>query len=372
MKHTVVEWKRTVKIMRKPFARYCKEVMTIVIVGDILSSCATIISGTKADITIDGNVDEPVTITTSEAVYHDVMLPTTVKVKRRHLGGQHIRITSENHAFNDIVLQKSINEWSILSACSYLVPLGIDMLTSAVNSPQQKRFFITSSGPSSVADSLHYVTQEQERIAAKVLPAKYHRHELSGGVGFGSNQSDHATHSMTNNFMARYHLDYQGECGDLFGDSYVFADLEYHYRMNRKWDLGALAAWGLSREAFWDGNRDAMEIIDKTGTEWCRYFVIAPSVRYTWYESPGNRYYSRVALGLMRHHLSFHYDEYLIDTEGHRCECTFTDSYNDIRWRMAWHVTVFGINVGVDTFRFFGELGYGCLGVVRFGLSFGL
>ena len=351
--------------------------MTTVMACVMLSSCATIISGTKADIMIAGNVDEPVTITTSETVYPDVELPVMVKVKRRHLGGQHIRITSENYAFHDIVLQKSVNEWSILSAIWSFVPLGIDLLTNAVSNPIQKSFFITPSGQISVADSLHradslhQVALGQARKAAKALPVKYRRHELNGGIGFGSNQADHATHSMINSCMERYHLEYEGECGDIFGESYVLANVEYHYRLNRKWDIGALAAWGLSREAFSGVYLGEAPMKDRIGSESSRYFVVAPSARYTWREWPNSRCYSLVALGLMRHHLAFHCDEYLLDSEYHQHERSFTDNYSDIRWRMAWHVTAIGANSGAGPFRFFGELGYGCLGVVRLGVSLG-
>lgn len=361
----------------KRLARYLAVMMTAVTVGVMLSSCATIISGTKADIIIDGNVDEPVTITTSEAVYPDVSLPTMVKVKRRHLGGQHIRITSDSYAFNDIVLQRSINEWSLLDWFGSLVPLGIDLLTNAVSTPMQNSFFVTPVGHSSVADSIykadsiHHAALEQARRAARTLPAKYRRHELSGGIGFGANQADHATSSMINSCMERYRLEYDGECFDIFGDSYLFANLEYHYRLNRKWDIGALAAWGLSRESFISSYSSEMPVNDGIGSEACRYFVAAPSVRFTWYESPSSRCYSRVALGLMRHHLSFHYSELQPDAERNQTDYSVTDRYSDIRWRMAWQATVVGGSVGTDAFRFFGELGYGCLGVVRMGLSIG-
>ena len=64
-------------------------------------------SGTRADIMIDGDVDEPLTILSSHAEYQDVTLPTIVEVKRKHLDGQHIQITSEHHTFDDIVLEKA-------------------------------------------------------------------------------------------------------------------------------------------------------------------------------------------------------------------------------------------------------------------------
>ena len=48
-------------------------------------------------ITINGDVPEPVTIETEETAYIDVTLPALVKVKRHHIDGQRIKITSENY-----------------------------------------------------------------------------------------------------------------------------------------------------------------------------------------------------------------------------------------------------------------------------------
>ena len=58
-----------------------------VLLAMCFSSCATMFSGTKADIFIEGDVDEPVTINSSAGVYKDVTLPTLVEVKRRQLNG---------------------------------------------------------------------------------------------------------------------------------------------------------------------------------------------------------------------------------------------------------------------------------------------
>ena len=41
-----------------------------------------------------------------------------------------------------------------------------------------------------------------------------------------------------------------------------------------------------------------------------------------------------------------------------------------MKWRMAYQMTALGVAFGGDNFHFFGELGYGSLGVVRLGLGF--
>jgi hypothetical protein len=59
-----------------------------------LSSCATIVSGGAPSITINGNVNEPVNITTTKQTYSSVTLPAVVQVDRHKLDGQRIKITS--------------------------------------------------------------------------------------------------------------------------------------------------------------------------------------------------------------------------------------------------------------------------------------
>jgi hypothetical protein len=130
-------------------------VLVLLISAMLCSSCATIISGSTADIHIDGKVDEPLTVVTTHGEYQDLSLPATVKVKRRSLDGQHIQISSPSYAFSDIVLRKSVNPWSVLDAFLYGVPLVVDLMTNAASVPAQNRFYVTPDAPRSQADSLH-------------------------------------------------------------------------------------------------------------------------------------------------------------------------------------------------------------------------
>lgn len=65
---------------------------TIAFASVLLSSCATIVSGGAPSITINGNVTEPVTITTEKETYPKVSLPAVVKVNRHQND-----ITVHNH-----------------------------------------------------------------------------------------------------------------------------------------------------------------------------------------------------------------------------------------------------------------------------------
>lgn len=109
----------------------------------LLSSCATIISGTTPSIHIDGNNPEPVTITTSYQTYENVNLPQVVKVKRKKLDGQRIQITSPNYNYRDIVLKKTINGWTFANILlGGVIGWAVDLGTNAVSNPQQDTFFV--------------------------------------------------------------------------------------------------------------------------------------------------------------------------------------------------------------------------------------
>ena len=120
-------------------------IATVVAMATIqLSSCATIVSGGAPKIMINGDVPEPVTIETEEAAYIDVTLPALVKVKRHHLDGQRIKIRSENYEYNDIMLRKTLNAWTLGNILiGGLIGWGVDLGTNCVSKPAQTEFTIT-------------------------------------------------------------------------------------------------------------------------------------------------------------------------------------------------------------------------------------
>ncbi|MBO4607277.1 MAG: hypothetical protein J5682_05210 [Prevotella sp.] len=355
----------------------------------IFTSCATMFSGTKADIFIDGDMDEPVTISSSAGEYKDVTLPTLVEVKRRQLNGQHIHVTSEHHVFDDIVLEKTFNEWALVSALVYGTPFFIDLMTNAVSKPKYDQFYITPLDSLPAADSLHRKrplvmvstmdAHTRARLRGQQLPTKYPRHEINVSLGLGSNQADRSTKRFVDDIIQPLDMGREGECGDIFGDSYFVGKLEYHYRLNRKWDIGAMAAWGISSESY--TNRyyymDEQHENETPGTytdgySKCRSFSFAPSVRYTWYETRTYRLFSRVSLGMMRNHFKFDMEEWREGNENmSRGSIIREESIDKTKWRMAYQLSPIGIIVGGSSpLRFVAEVGYGCLGVCNIGLAF--
>ena len=126
-------------------AKFFKTIFMLAIAPTLLTSCATIVSGGSPKITIDGNVHEPVTITTTKQIYSNVTLPYIVKVNRHKLDGQRIYIQSENTRYKDVVLEKSTNGWAwgniLLGG---LIGWGIDLCTNCVSKPRQTHFYINA------------------------------------------------------------------------------------------------------------------------------------------------------------------------------------------------------------------------------------
>ena len=351
------------------------------------SSCATMFSGTKADIFIDGDVDEPVTINSSAGEYNDVTLPTLVEVNRRHLDGQHIHVTSEHHSFDDIVLERTFNGWALVSAFVYGAPFFIDLMTNAVSKPRYDQFFIVPMDSPAAADTLRRKRptvmistmdfDTRAKVRGRELPMKYPRHEFNVTIGVGPNQADHSTERFVDGFILPMHMETDTECGDLFGDSYIVGKMEYHYRLNRKWDIGALAAWGRSSESYTDyyhvleQNQQDNPGITTNGYSECRSFSLAPSVRYTWYETRTYRLFSRVSMGMMRQRLQFDTEGWHYGDENKPYRTLFRDeSTKKTQWRMAYQLSPIGMSVGAGPLRFVVEVGYGCLGVCNIGLGF--
>lgn len=122
-----------------------KTAIIAAILPTLLLSCASIFSGGSPKITIDGNVSEPVTITTSKEVYSNVRLPYVVKVNRHKLKGQRIYVQSATTRYKDIVLEKKVNGWAFANILIGGVPgFAVDLATNAVSKPKEKYFYIFS------------------------------------------------------------------------------------------------------------------------------------------------------------------------------------------------------------------------------------
>ena len=76
----------------------------------LLTSCATIISGTQATIILDGDVREPLTVTTPTDTLDSLSLPATINLLRRDLN-KPLKLTSPSYDYADIIPGRKTNPW---------------------------------------------------------------------------------------------------------------------------------------------------------------------------------------------------------------------------------------------------------------------
>lgn len=119
------------------------KMMFLTATGLMFTSCATILSGGSPKVTIDGNISEPVTITTAKQVYENVTLPCVVKVNRHKIDEQRIQVRSATQRYSDVVLTKKINgvTWANI-LLGGLIGWGIDLCTNCVSKPEQTMFYV--------------------------------------------------------------------------------------------------------------------------------------------------------------------------------------------------------------------------------------
>ena len=117
-----------------------RKLVTILSVAVLSSSCATIFCGTKAKVTFNSNIKEPVTLTIDGRKYRDVTFPYTTKVDRGY-DETIVKAEAENYQTETIYIDKKFNPVSIINLTDIL-GWGIDLATGAVTKPEHKNYEI--------------------------------------------------------------------------------------------------------------------------------------------------------------------------------------------------------------------------------------
>lgn len=208
------------------------------------------------------------------------------------------------------------------------------------------------------------------------------RHEFSMGFGVGNNMADKKVNDVVDHYLETYHMESEMGCSDFVGDSHITLSFEYHYRLNQRWAVGCIAGWGISKESY-DGIEEhgaaPHSYLAKYGSEQSRIFYIAPSVRYSWLTTMRGhmQLYSRAALGTIRQHMIFDYQQAASDGRLYTAfeDDTQRDEYrhehfDEVKWRSAYQLTPVGIDLGNRFIHFYSELGYGFQGVFTIGTRF--
>ena len=82
-----------------------KPFITLICVGLLMSSCASIFCGSKAKVTFDGEISEEATLTIDGLKHTNVTFPYTTKI-RRGFDETVVKIESPNYTASPIIINK--------------------------------------------------------------------------------------------------------------------------------------------------------------------------------------------------------------------------------------------------------------------------
>lgn len=117
-----------------------KPFITLICIGVLLSSCASIFCGSKAKVTFDGEIPEEATLTIDGLKHTNVTFPYTTKI-RRGFDETVVKIESPNYTAAPIIINKNFNAVSVINLLDVL-GWGIDAATGAMTKPEFKFYQI--------------------------------------------------------------------------------------------------------------------------------------------------------------------------------------------------------------------------------------
>ena len=207
---------------------------------------------------------------------------------------------------------------------------------------------------------------------------RFKRHEIDLSLGFGSSTGTQYEH-FTSDMIRQYRL--SAIWKDFRFNTITAFNAGYQYSLTDKWSVGIDLGKGGYSDVYnypvtIDNPTDVREPLAHFSTDIyptdvhqplahfsTDIYYALPVVRRHWYQKR-NRYigaYSQVAFGLVYQHNSF--------GPNSKDDDTYQD-YHEYSCRPAYQFTFLGVEIG-RRYRshFYWELGYGCLGVFRFGLK---
>ena len=314
----------------------------------LFSSCATIVTGSQAELTIDGNVDGPVTIQTSSETYRQVSLPRSIQVPRRTLKDS-ITLTVDSAESVSWVPGERLNNWfwgNLLGPG--LVGMLIDGITMNAERPRFDTFFVQQQ------DSLgkRMLTVESYPLP-KSRVSRFYRHEMGLSLGFVSNVGERRMDRAGDFLEQRLGYTSDALC-NYFGP--VSLGLHYSYYLNRQWAVGFeyAYAYGYSPYSKWN---------EETLVGYCdvrmHSHLLMAALKWQWLDYAPLVFYSKTAFGLQHRHVYCSFDNNAVPS----------DTPDDKRWLPAYQISPLCMELGRNRVRFFMELGYGNQGVFSMGIN---
>lgn len=127
--------KKTTNIMKR-----LSFIVLAFICSVMLTSCATIFCGSKAQVIFESDVDEPVTLTIDGRKHTNVTFPYSTKIDRG-FDETIVKVEAPSYQTETIVIDKKFNPVSIINLCEVL-GWGIDAATGAMMKPEYKWYQI--------------------------------------------------------------------------------------------------------------------------------------------------------------------------------------------------------------------------------------
>ena len=197
--------------------------------------------------------------------------------------------------------------------------------------------------------------------------AKQYHHELRLSANIGNRMDKTSYRQMYDQTCRTLSLEEYDTwyCGIGFATNFS-ASLSYFYHFSQQWALGIIGGTGEQpfEELAYTPQQTAP---DRSAQEYAGYikatsWFVMPTAKFHWAFFDSSRLYSKAALGGLSQHNFFH------------AERPFQPaSKPDKRtWRLAYQLSLLGIEAGKGHLRGFGEVGFGMEGIVNFGLSYHL
>jgi hypothetical protein len=197
----------------------------------------------------------------------------------------------------------------------------------------------------------------------KKAPVIFPSNEIGISYGCGYNTAD----KMFDDMDSFYNVTIADEFFEaIFKDvgvtSHMVASLDYMRAITPRISVGAAAGYGWQDKTTRRTENDVAQSVKYTTKVKSKVAYLLPQARYIWYASQSKviRLYSKVALGVVWQDVNGSSDDPRFDVK----------EKSDVKWKPAFQVMAFGIDLGWEKFRFFNELGYGCQGFSNFGVRY--
>ncbi|MBM6993295.1 MAG: hypothetical protein I3J02_08550 [Prevotella sp.] len=209
-------------------------------------------------------------------------------------------------------------------------------------------------------------------VPTAMMGQQMKRHQFSVSVSSLGTPADKSFNDFTKDVCRRAGYDYDSTTTfPLLMGTHAMVTLRYEYRVDKHLLVGLTAGWGTTWRNYhhYEVDEAILWVIPtKTHTTddlrmKSHTFYLAPTVRYEWYHSTRNmlRAYSGASVGITRQTLK----------AGWRVPDAHPDEKHT-RWKLGYHLSALGLEVGPESFMMFGELGYGHQCVFNMGFRVGL